>query len=650
MIPQAFIQELLARVDIADVVGRHVKLRKAGTNLLGLCPFHAEKSPSFTVSPTKQFYHCFGCGAHGSAIGFLMEHAGLSYVEAIGELASSVGLTVPREPGRGEPAERPDPGLHELLQAAAAFYRQRLKESPRAIDYLKGRGLSGRTAARFGIGYAPEGWRGLQAAVPDYDAPGLLAAGLVIEPERGETVAGAEAAPARKRYDRFRDRIMFPIRNARGQIIGFGGRVLGAGEPKYLNSPETALFSKGRELYGLFEARDALRETHCAVVVEGYMDVVMLAQHGVGNAVATLGTATTPDHVRKLLRQVDRVVFSFDGDKAGRKAAWRALEACLPHAQDDKRLEFLFLPPEHDPDSFVREVGAEGFRERLKQALPLSEWMLQELASQVDLGESEGRARLLATARPLLRQLPPQALRLQLVHRLAELARLSPVEVDRYLAAGESNPRGRGVEADPSAGGAGPGGGAWAPGRETEGAGGSWRGDARRGGAGWGGRGGARDEAGRRRGPSAEPWAGRPAGLRTPARPPDLDARAHLLAALHPGLAARVGDHDLLPDGLARWLDALAELPPGSTFATVCETLRSENPERVAQLEAAAVADRQQLAEMSFDEARVEFEGALAQLRERRLKARLEALVAQGLDTPEARETYQQLLARRGRG
>ncbi|MBW6495028.1 MAG: DNA primase, partial [Burkholderiaceae bacterium] len=301
MIPHDFIQELLARLDIVEVVGRNVALRKAGANYQGLCPFHAEKTPSFTVSPTKQFYHCFGCGAHGSAIGFVMDQSGLSYVEAIGELAESVGLTVPQEAPR-EGQSRAAPDLLETLAAAEKFYRSRLRDSERAIEYLKGRGLTGETAARYGIGYAPEQWRGLQAAVPDYDCSELVTSGLVIEGEP-ETDGGR-----RKRYDRFRDRVMFPIRSPRGKTIGFGGRVLGAGEPKYLNSPETPVFSKGRELYGLFEARDELRHSNVAIVVEGYMDVVMLAQHGVGNAVATLGTATTPEHVRKLLRVVDRVV------------------------------------------------------------------------------------------------------------------------------------------------------------------------------------------------------------------------------------------------------------------------------------------------------------------------------------------------------
>ncbi|MBU6273190.1 MAG: DNA primase [Betaproteobacteria bacterium] len=626
MIPQSFIQELLARVDIVDVVGQHVKLRKAGANLLGLCPFHGEKSPSFTVSPTKQFYHCFGCGAHGSAVGFLMEHAGLSYVDAIGELARSAGLVVPQEPGRGGDGPRAAPDLLELLQAATDFYRLRLKDSPRAIDYLKGRGLSGRTAARFAIGYAPDGWRGLQAAVPDYDAPGLVAAGLVIEAAADEAESSAAAAAPRRRYDRFRDRIMFPIRNPRGQVIGFGGRVLGAGEPKYLNSPETPLFTKGRELYGLFEAREAMRAANCAIVVEGYMDVVMLAQHGVGNAVATLGTATTGEHVRKLLRSVDRVVFSFDGDAAGRKAAWRALEACLPHAQDSKRLEFLFLPPEHDPDSFVREHGEAGFQESLAKAIPLSELLVRELSAQVDLEESEGRARLLALARPLVQQLPREALRLQLVHRLAGLARISAPEFEGFLAAGQPAARGQA------------GRGAWPEGTPERQRG---AGSGEPGGSGAPGRSGGFRTQGGAGGPSSR-WRAR-------AAPPDLESRAHLLAALHPTLAATVADHELLPEGLARWLDALAELPPGSSFASVCETLRGGHGELIERLQAEALADRTGLSDMSPEEARAEFDGALAQLRDRRVRAELSALVAQGLDSPQARERYQALIALRAR-
>jgi DNA primase len=351
MIPQAFIQDLLARIDIVDIVGRTVKLKKAGANLQGLCPFHNEKSPSFTVSPTKQFYHCFGCGAHGTAVGFLMEHHGLSYVDAIQELASGLGLAVPQEAGdrQRQSATQVAPSLLQVLETAADFYKQRLRETPRAIEYLKSRELTGATAARFGIGYAPSGWRSLESAVADYADESMVSAGLVIKGEDG------------KRYDRFRDRIMFPIRNTRGQVIGFGGRVLDQGEPKYLNSPEGPLFSKGRELYGLFESREAIRSRDLVLVVEGYMDVVMLHQHGVQYAVATLGTATTPAHLAKLLRQAARVVFAFDGDSAGQRAAWRALENALPMLSDTKRLDFLFLPPSHDPDSFFREHGLAQF-------------------------------------------------------------------------------------------------------------------------------------------------------------------------------------------------------------------------------------------------------------------------------------------------
>ncbi|TAN80471.1 MAG: DNA primase, partial [Gallionella sp.] len=309
MIPKSFIQDLLNRLDIVDVVERYVPLKKAGANFVACCPFHNEKSPSFTVSQTKQFYHCFGCGAHGTAIGFVMEHAGLGYVEAIEELARGIGLKVPHErPAASEAHQKTGqkiaPDLYEVMQTATRYYREQLKLSQRAIDYLKQRGLSGEIAAKFGIGYSPDGWQNLAAAFPDYQDAALAETGLVISVEEG------------KRYDRFRDRIMFPIINVRGQVIGFGGRVLDKGEPKYLNSPETPLFEKGRELYGLFQAQKAIRAGRQVLVVEGYMDVVALAQHGVEYAVATLGTATTPYHVQKLLRLAEHIVFCFDGDKA----------------------------------------------------------------------------------------------------------------------------------------------------------------------------------------------------------------------------------------------------------------------------------------------------------------------------------------------
>ncbi len=426
MLPQGFIQELLSRIDIAEVVGRQVELKKAGANLKGLCPFHGEKTPSFIVSPTRQTYHCFGCGAHGDAIRFLTEQGGLGFIDAVRELAQRAGIALPED--RSTPADRAREAaereqrqtLTELLERAGRFYRQALKSSPRAIDYLKSRGVTGEVAARFGLGYAPEGWRALAGVFPRYDDPLLVDAGLVVVQE---APPGADESESR-RYDRFRDRVIFPIRSANGEIIGFGGRVLGPGEPKYLNSPESPVFHKGRELYGLFEARQALRERGLAIVVEGYMDVVALAQSGFANALATLGTACTPEHVAKLFRFVDSVVFSFDGDAAGRRAAGRALEAALPHATDARTIRFLFLPPEHDPDSYVRECGAAAFAQQLEQALPLSGMLLARAAEDCDLATAEGRAKMLAQARPLVDALPQGLLREQLV---AELARRGDV-------------------------------------------------------------------------------------------------------------------------------------------------------------------------------------------------------------------------------
>lgn len=440
MIPQSFIQDLLNRLDIVEVVERYVSLKKAGANYVACCPFHNEKSPSFSVSPTKQFYHCFGCGAHGTAISFVMEHVGLGFVEAIEDLAKSVGLEVPRE-GRADAANRPKaaPDLFEVMQTASRFYIEQLRQSPRAIDYLKRRGMSGEIAKRFGVGYAPEGWQNLAAVFADYPGKSLVEVGLVIE----------SPAEGGKKYDRFRERIMFPILNVRGQVIGFGGRVLdkgappegrheetGApsatpGQPKYLNSPETPLFEKGRELYGLFQAQKAIRTEGLALVVEGYMDVVALAQHGVEYAVATLGTATTPYHIQKLLRMTDQVVFCFDGDAAGRRAAWRALENALPHLQDGKQLRFLFLPPEHDPDSYVREHGKEAFEHLLgDESLPLSGYLLRELSSQVDLRTQEGRSALLERARPLLLAIAAPSTALLLRKEVAALAGIAQAELE----------------------------------------------------------------------------------------------------------------------------------------------------------------------------------------------------------------------------
>ena len=427
MIPESFIQELLARTDIVEIIDRVVPLKKAGANYAACCPFHKEKSPSFTVSQSKQFYHCFGCGAHGTAIGFLMEHQGLSFPDAIEDLARHCGLTVPQEDNDRafrKPAigSEEGPSLLDVMLKAHKFYRDELKKSPRAINYLKGRGLTGEIAARFGIGYAPDGWQNLRPLFPEYDTPSfqtLLKAGLIIENEQ------------KRRYDRFRDRVMFPILDQKGQVIAFGGRILDQGEPKYLNSPETPLFEKGREVFGLPQAREACRQTDTVIVVEGYMDVVALAQHGIGNAVATLGTATTTTHIRKLLRMVDRVVFCFDGDAAGRKAAWRALENSLEALAEQKVLAFAFLPPEHDPDSYVRDLGKEAFQAAIDRATPLSEFLLQTLTSHVDLTSAEGRAKLLGEAKPLLQKIQTPMLRLQIVKQLAEKTGLQPSEVER---------------------------------------------------------------------------------------------------------------------------------------------------------------------------------------------------------------------------
>lgn len=411
MIPESFIQELLNRIDIVDVVDKSVPLKKAGANYSACCPFHNEKSPSFTVSPTKQFYHCFGCGAHGTAIGFLMEYQGLSFVEAVQDLAKMVGMIVPqetRDPAR--PVQKVIPGLLETMQQAASYYKIELKKSPRAIEYLKGRGLSGQVAAKFQIGYAPQGWQNLQGVFAHYDNEVLQIAGLVVENEQG------------KRYDRFRDRIMFPIHDQKGQVIGFGGRVINPEDtPKYYNSPETPLFEKGHELYGLFMARRAIRDAGRALVVEGYMDVVALAQYGIEYAVAALGTATTPYHITKLMRQTDEVVFCFDGDAAGLNAAWRAAMNALPALTDGLQLRFLFLPKEHDPDSYVREFGKEAFEEAMKTAMPLSQYIIQNLSAENPLQSQEDKVKFLNEAEPILKQIQAPRLALLLRKRIAEL-------------------------------------------------------------------------------------------------------------------------------------------------------------------------------------------------------------------------------------
>ncbi|KKW67029.1 hypothetical protein AAV94_13365 [Lampropedia cohaerens] len=435
-IPQSFLDELNERTDIVDVIGRYVTLKKGGANLLGLCPFHEEKSPSFTVSPSKQFFHCFGCGKHGNAIGFLMEYAGMGFIDAVKELAQQAGLPVPQDDiTPAQAAERQQrkaqqKSLTDINAQAAAAYKELLKKDADAILYLKGRGVTGQIAARFQLGWAPRGEHTLASVFPDYADPMLEDAGLVIYKEE-----------TGRRYDRFRERLMFPIRNVRGETIGFGGRILGQGQPKYLNSPETPVFHKGRELYGLFEARQAIRSKGYALVCEGYMDVVALAQWGFANAVATLGTACTEQHVQLLFRHTDQIVFAFDGDNAGRKAAAKALECALPFAGDTRSVRFLFLPKEHDPDSFIRERGETAFAEQVELAVPLSQYLLQVAAQDCQLATAEGRARMAHQARPLWERLPESALKLQMLSEIARVAQMPRDELQGLWQAMAQDPR-----------------------------------------------------------------------------------------------------------------------------------------------------------------------------------------------------------------
>ncbi|MEO1750815.1 DNA primase [Thiofaba sp. EF100] len=420
-IPQSFIDDLVARADIVEVIGSRVPLKKKGREYAACCPFHHEKSPSFFVSPDKQFYHCFGCGAHGTVLGFLMAFERLDFVEAVETLAGQLGLTVPREGGE-TPQAHPHAPLLAILEDCARFYQAELKRTPRAIDYLKRRGVSGETAATFGLGYAPPGFDTLERALR-LDRQGidrLKQAGMLSEGEHGRL------------YDRFRERVMFPIRDRRGRVIAFGGRVLGDEKPKYLNSPETPLFHKGHELYGLFEARKALGRPDRLLVVEGYMDVVMLAQHGLREAIATLGTAVTREQVDLMFRHTAQVVFCFDGDEAGRRAAWRALEATLPQLRDGLDARFLFLPEGEDPDSLVRQEGAEAFRARIgHEALGFDAFLLEELARQAeDDGTPAARARLKTLALPLIQGMPAGVLKDLVLDKLA--ARVG-VSIDRLL-------------------------------------------------------------------------------------------------------------------------------------------------------------------------------------------------------------------------
>ncbi len=583
MIPQSFIQDLLNRVDIVDVVGRYVQLKKGGANFMGLCPFHNEKSPSFTVSPTKQFYHCFGCGAHGTAIGFLIEFSGMGFVEAVKDLAQSVGMTVPEQEDRLLPAQRAEIqakslALSEAMTQATQFYRQQLRGARHAIDYLKGRGLTGEVAAKYAIGYAPDGWDSLRAVFTNYDDDALVEAGLVID-------KSDEQGSSRKRYDRFRDRIMFPIRNTKGQVIGFGGRVLGAGEPKYLNSPETPLFQKGSELYGLFEARQAIRDKGYVLVTEGYMDVVALAQFGFEQAVATLGTACTPVHVQKLLRQTDQVIFSFDGDAAGRRAARRALEACLPHATDNRTLKFLFLPTEHDPDSYIREHGNAAFEHMVHESTPLSQFLIAQVTEDKDLSTAEGRARAQYDAKPMLQAMPASALRLQLLRQLAQITDSTVQELESLFELARPVTSGRAMKAAP------------------------------------------------------------PAVRRRP--PVELERKVLRILLAHPEFAADLDDNALRALGQGapdhgEMLRAVALAARGISgaagFAALAETLRDQGGD-LDKLIAEVAAETPSEPEL----ARRELAGAVRQSMLRLLRAEQEQLVAGGLPDEAARSRYREL-------
>ena len=428
MIPESFIQELLNRVDVVDVVDKKVQLKKAGANFVACCPFHKEKTPSFSVSPSKQFYHCFGCGAHGSAISFLIEYDGMTFVEAVNELANAAGLKVPNEQTINPKAVKEHQKLEQVMQSANIFFQKQLRQSKKAIDYLKARGLTGEIAKEFGIGYAPEGWANLEKHIPNCDTTDLINAGLAQKNEQG------------KLYDRFRDRIIFPIINEKKAVIGFGGRVINPEDtPKYYNSPETPLFQKSYELYGLINARKAIREKNYVLVVEGYMDVVALAQHGVKNAVATLGTATTQFHIKKLMRYTQEVVFCFDGDHAGKEAAWRALNNALEALNDNLNLKFLFLPNNHDPDSYIREHSNENFEEMVEASLPFSEYLIKYLTQNNDLSSQEKKVKLLNEVEPILKKVNAYKLKLLLRKKIATLLELNSQDMNQIFGAATSN-------------------------------------------------------------------------------------------------------------------------------------------------------------------------------------------------------------------
>ena len=410
-IPREFIDDLLTRADVVDVINARVPLKKKGREYTACCPFHNEKTPSFTVSPNKQFYHCFGCGVHGSALSFLMEYEHLDFVEAVEALAELMGIPVPREQGGKAPSDEQrqrSKDLYTLLEDASHYYQLQLKGSDKAIEYLKGRDLSGEVTKRFNLGYSLSGWdNALKHFSSSYSEQQLIDSGLVIQKDDG------------KIYDRYRDRIMFPIRNRKGHVIGFGGRVLGDELPKYINSPETTIFHKGRELYGFYEARKNTQKLERIIVVEGYMDVIALAQFGISYAVATLGTATTPEHIKQLFRAVPEIIFCFDGDRAGREAAWRALENAMPVMQDGKEIRFLFLPDGEDPDTQVRKTGKESFEENYQKATSLNAYFIENLHERFNTSSDEGKARFIAEASKLLQLMPDTLIKDQLITHLA---------------------------------------------------------------------------------------------------------------------------------------------------------------------------------------------------------------------------------------
>lgn len=434
MISQKFIQNVLEVIDIVDIIGRYLPLKKGGTNYISLCPFHNEKSPSFTVSQTKKFYHCFGCGAHGTAINFVTEYLGLGFVEVVKDLAQSAGIMFPKNENYIFQAQYFQQQsrrkiLLEIMTYACNFYQHQLRDTQNAIVYLKNRGLTGEVAAKFNLGFAPNKWRNLYQLFINFDISMLIEVGLVID----KSNKNSNQSCTHKYYDRFRSRIMFPIRNIKGQVIGFGGRIICDGEPKYLNSPETCLFQKGEELYGLFEARQAIREVGYVLVTEGYMDVLALVQLGFAHTVATLGTACTEIQIKKLLCQTNKIIFSFDGDVAGRRAARRALDVCLAHISDSKIIQFLFLPSEHDPDSYIRKFGTVAFSKQIEKAMPLSQFLIEEAVSNSNLMTPEGRAQIQCNAKSMLRTLIPSSLRLQIIRSLATLTQSTPEEIENLF-------------------------------------------------------------------------------------------------------------------------------------------------------------------------------------------------------------------------